>query len=247
MPSFGIDNVDNPQLLEVVLSPPSPFSRLFILTGTAVFELPLLGPRDDDNLVQQRLDLLLSRVYGNIPFNPNPGITRVIASASPSSIHGTDDANELTWAVDRAFADVNPQGELILHVDAAVQGAGGLFSRFAYQVFVQTSGMQIVDSEQNPPNPITVSTTPVNFDIKLFPASPNPGGIVKFGLLQDGNPISNGNIGIPDSLDIPADAISAGISGTMRPSGFPRGKTQLTLACRTTLSVFLHQIIIDQT
>jgi len=107
--------------------------------------------------------------------------------------------------------------------------------------------MQIVDSEQNPPNPITVSTTPVNFDIKLFPASPNPGGIVKFGLLQDGNPISNGNIGIPDSLDIPADAISAGISGTIRPSGFPRGKTQLTLACRTTLSVFLHQIIIDQT
>ena len=67
MPSF--DTVDNPQLLEVVLSPPSAFTRLFIFTGTAVAQLPLLGPRDDDNFTRDRLDLLLSRVHGNKPFN----------------------------------------------------------------------------------------------------------------------------------------------------------------------------------
>ena len=67
MPSF--DTVDNPQLLEVVLSPPSGFTRLFVFTGTAVAQLPLFGPRDDDNFTRDRLDLFLSRVHGNKPFN----------------------------------------------------------------------------------------------------------------------------------------------------------------------------------
>ena len=248
MPSF--DAVDNPQLLEVVLSPPSAFTRLFIFTGTAVAQLPLLGPRDDDNFTRDRLDLLLSRVHGNKPFNRST--TQVVASASPSSIHGTDSANELSWAVDRAFADISDQGELVLHVDAAVQGDGGLFSRFAYQVFVQTAGMFIIDSAQTPANPITVSTSPVGFDIKLFPlntpASPNPGGRVNFRLRQNGNVLSNSDLGLPDSLDIPAFAISAGISGTVKPGFlFPPPKTAgLILECTTTLGVFSHHITIAQ-
>ena len=250
MPSF--DTVDNPQLLEVVLSPPSGFSRLFVFTGTAVAQLPLLGPRDDDNFTRDRLDLLLSRVHGNKPFNRFT--TQVVASASPSSIHGTDSANDLSWAVDRAFADISDQGELVLHVDAAVQGDGGLFSRFAYQVFVQTAGMLIVDSAQTPTNPITVSTTPVTFDIKLFPfntpSSPSPGGRVNFRLRDSsGNILSNSDLGLPDSLDIPALAISAGIGGAVQPNFlFPPPKTAtFTIECTTTLGVFNHHITITQT
>ena len=247
MPS--IVTVDNPQLLEVVLSPPSSFTRLFIFTGTAVAQLPLLGPRDDDNFTRDRFDLFLSRVH-NKPFNRLT--TQIVASASPSSIHGTDSANELSWAVDRAFADISDQGELVLHVDAAVQGDGGLFSRFAYQVFVQTAGMFIVDASQTPSNPIIVSTSPVTFDIKLFPlntpASPSPGGRVNFRLLQNGNVLSNSDLSLPDSLDIPALAISAGISGTVKPGFlFPPPKTaELIIECTTTMGVFLHHMTITQ-
>ena len=249
MPSF--DTVDSPQLLEVVLSPPSSFTRLFIFTGTAVAQLPLLGPRNDDNFTRERLDLLLSRVHGNKPFNRLT--SQVVASASPSSIHGTDSANDLSWAVDRAFADISAQGELILHVDAAVQGDGGLISRFAYQVFVQTVGMFIVDSSQTPTNPITVSTTPVPFTLKLFPfntpSSPSPGGRVNFRLRDsNGNILPNSDLGIPDLLDIPALAISAGIVGAVQPNFlFPPPKTAtLTIECTTTFGVFNHHITITQ-
>jgi hypothetical protein len=249
MPSF--DTVDTPQLLEVSLGPPSAFTRLFIFTGTAIFQLPELGARDDDNFVRERLDLLLSRVHGNIPYNPQ--LTQVVGSASPSSIHGTDDADDFSWAVDRAFADISPTGELILHVDAAVQGSGGLFSRFAYQVFLQTAGMQIVDSTQSPSNPIVIAhaaTTAVSFTIQLFPmntpASPSPGGIVNFRLKDNsGNVLSNSNLGLPNSIVIPAAAVSAGVDGAVQPSSPPRTET-FTLDCITALGLFRHTIIINQ-
>jgi hypothetical protein len=254
------DDVDTPQLLEVVLGPPSGFTRLFIFTGTASTEHTLLNiARDDDTLFQPRVDLALSQVHGNKPFGRDT--TQVVAGVSPSSIHGTDSAREFTWAVDRAFADITRalpspifhKGELVHHVDIAIQGEGGVFSRFAYQVFVQTVGMQIVNSEQAPPNPIRVSTTArqsVSFDIKLIPfTDPSafmPGGQVNFRLTLDGSEMANSLLGLPDSIDIPPLAASADIIGTVNPDNFnpfpvPR-KLDFVLECATTLGVFRHQI-----
>jgi hypothetical protein len=241
-----VENVDKPQLLEVVLGPGGGFNRLFIFTGTAVFTLPEARPPTEDNLIQERLDLSLTRVYNNRPFSRNT--TQVVASASPSSIHGTSRAAQFTWAVDRAFADISPESELVLHVDAAIQGRGGLFSRFAYQVFLQTFGMQIREGAASPPSPITVSTTAVSLGVTLFFSFPNPGGRVNFSVILDGNLRPASDLGLPDSIDVGAGEGSAAISGTIRPNFiFPPRTANVDLACTTTLGVFLIRMTITQT
>jgi hypothetical protein len=53
-----------PQTLVVVLAPPSPFNRLFVLTGTAVEGVPALGPRDDDNFTRETMVVDLTQWHG---------------------------------------------------------------------------------------------------------------------------------------------------------------------------------------
>jgi hypothetical protein len=115
---------------------------LLILTGTAHVELPLLEPRSDDNMTRHSFSLDLSDVYGNKMFNPLT--TTVVASASLASVKGTSDADEMTWAVDQAFADIQSDFRLRLHANLAVQGSGGSIHRVAYQVFVLTTGLPLL-------------------------------------------------------------------------------------------------------
>jgi hypothetical protein len=130
-----------PQTLVVVLGPPSPLDRLFILTGTAVEQFPLLGARGDDDFTRTpQVVVDLSLFHGHIF---NPGISQVAVSAAPASFSGADSADDFAWAVDQAFAVIKPNGTLELHYDAAVAGEGGLLQRVAYQVFVQTNGVAL--------------------------------------------------------------------------------------------------------
>src|SRR6202140_1573057 len=55
--------------------PPSPFDRLFIMTGTAVEDFPPLGARNDDNFTRTPQGVVdLSLFHGQIF---NPGISQV--------------------------------------------------------------------------------------------------------------------------------------------------------------------------
>jgi hypothetical protein len=237
-PPVLVDQFDTPQLLQVDLgAASSPFNQLFILTGTAIVEFQF----GTVVLFPQRFDLLLSKAYNGMLFNPNPGGTEVIASASLSSIHSGDTG---TWAIDRAFPEINSKGELIVHADLAIQGEDNIISRLAYQVFLQTSGMQIRDAEL-PPVPITVAADPVSFVIKLFPLQPNPGGAVRLGLT--GPPDKTVfDLLMPDSIIVEPGAVSLDINGTLRPNHFPFGDTNVEIDFLTTVSVFTVKLTLRQ-
>jgi len=233
------------QLHESFLSPPSPFNRLFVFTGTAFIFWPHNPPEQDD-LIHERFDVNLSKLHQNRPF---PGFaTQVAASASLGSIHGTDNADEFTWAVDRAFADVSPDELLKLHVDVAMQGKKGSFRAFAYQVFVQTFGIVIISSNQNPDNPITVSDAPVPFDItlKFRDDSTKLGGRIAINTpLLDNQPI---DLGFPSHIDIPPFALSTTISGNVPPHRLfpPNRRFNGDVVFATAGGVFTHQLAIIQ-
>ena len=239
-------NVHSAQTLEVVLNPPVespipfPFNRLLIFTGIAVVQVPSSGPRDDDNLIRETAVLDLSSTHsggggGRRQFNP--ATTQVVASASPSSMMGTDDASIFTWAVDNVateFLDDPGQGihgALLLKVDAASQGDGGLFQGFAYQVFVQTAGMEITDDSGADEINVRTTDTEVAFVFTLFFQRPNPGG-----------PISifspDRDLGLPRMINVIQGANSADVNGRILPVDFPLGRTELVIQCETAVSVY---------
>jgi hypothetical protein len=141
-------DVDFPQSLEIVLSPPNFHNRLFIYTGTAFGQVPALGPRDDDGWSTSTVEVDLTRWHGGRVFNP--ATTIAIASASLASINGSDNANDSTWAVNRSFTTIlpgtalSPAGALHLLADVAVRGQGNLVWRISYQVFIQTIGFSLL-------------------------------------------------------------------------------------------------------
>jgi hypothetical protein len=132
-----VTNVRNAQTLEVILAPPSASNRLWIFTGIADVRIPS-SPRDDDNFTRETAILDISFFHGQpngLLFNPD--VSQVAASASPSSMMGTSDADQFTWAVDNVATEIlknpqggRPRGSLLLKVDAASQGSGGLFQGF---------------------------------------------------------------------------------------------------------------------
>src|SRR5512142_605382 len=133
---FNVQQVANPQMLEVVLSPPSPANRLFIFTGTSNFTFPDTAA-GNDNLLHDTAVLDVSFFHGNKLFNRV--VTQVVASASLASIRGTDDANDVTWAADRVTPVITAERRLLLNADVALQDKGGFVFRFGYEVFVQTT------------------------------------------------------------------------------------------------------------
>lgn len=205
-------NVALPQTLVVVLGPPSPLNRLFILTGTAVEDVPTLGARDDDDFTRKQVIVDLTRWHGGRVFNP--GMSQVIASASPASFTGTDDADEFAWAVDQTGATVLPDGKLELRCDAAVAGSGGLLHRIAYQVFVQTNGVGLLRFLTSP----AAITIPKN-----KPATFMLNGVVDFA-----------PVGAPEPINVHWDAGSVQIP----PVVVPVGTTMFSVTCKIPVDTF---------
>jgi hypothetical protein len=169
-------DVSLPQIMTVPLatSGVGP-NMLLIMTGTAHMQLPLLGPRSDDNMTRHSFLLDLSDVYGNKMFNPLT--TTAVASASLASMKGTSDANEMTWAVDQAFADIQSDFRLRLHADLAVQGSGGLVHRVAYQVFVLTTGLPLLRFITSPASLVIARGASGVFSL-IGLVAPDPSGTV---------------------------------------------------------------------
>jgi hypothetical protein len=104
--------------------------------------------------------------------------------------------------------------------------------------------MQIVDAEL-PLEPITVSTDPVSFVIKLFPLIPNPGGAIR--LFLTGPPDKTVfDLGMHDSIVVEPNAESVEINGTLRPNHFVFGDTNVEIGCLTPVSLFTVRLTIRQ-
>lgn len=243
-----VTNVRNPQTLEVILAPPSAFNRLMIFTGIADVRIPS-SPRDDDNVVRETAILNISIFHAKANARLfNPDVSQVAASASPSSMMGTSDADQFTWAIDSVATEIIkapqsgwPRGSLLLKVDAASQGSGGLFQGFAYQVFAQTSAMIISDAITPPPLNVHSSDGFVPFSFTLFFSQPNPGGPV-FLSSADGH-----DLGLPTVVEVQAADLSKVISGRIVSQEFQVGTTQITIHCETLISLFDVRFLVNVT
>jgi hypothetical protein len=217
-----------PQTLVVVLAPPSPFNTLFVLTGTAVEGVPVLGPRDDDDFTRETMVVDLTQWHGGRVFNPKD--TQVVASASPASFTGTDSADEFAWAVDQAAAVVLPDGRLELRAAVACAGEGGQLHRIAYQVFVQTNGVNLLRFTTIP----AAITIPANKS-----ASFNLVGTVDLAPVGAPQPIDiqsdAGAVKIPP-VTIPVGQLTFSVTCVIPKDTFSVGTTPLTITAASSLN-----------
>jgi hypothetical protein len=228
-------DVEFPQSLEIVLSPPNFHNRLFIYTGTAFGAVPELGPRDDDDWSTSTVIVDLTRWHGGRVFNP--ATTIAIASASLASINGSDNANDSTWAVNRSFTAIVPEpgtedqpaGTLQLHADVAVRGQGNLVWRISYQIFIQTIGFSLLPL-MAPNLPTGVITIPQGSSesftligsISMAPTTPEP-----ILVLPD---TGAGAVTIfPQPVTVAAGSTSFGVTVTIKADTFPVGVSPLKI------------------
>ena len=204
----------NPQELEAILAGPGSTNRLFIFTGIADIDINM---PDDDRLFAELIPLNLSEQH-HIRFNPNPKATAIAGVALPASMHATDAANQVTWAVDQTSSEISNQGELLTKILVAVQGSGGALSRVAYEVFVQTTSLKISDISVSPAD-ITLRNQPVILGISVFLAAPAFPGGETVALSADSPGVS-----LPSSVTIAENQTVATITGVVIPSpAFPPG------------------------
>jgi hypothetical protein len=207
-----------PQTVIVVLGPPSPFDRLFIMTGTAVEDFPPLGARNDDNFTRTPQGVVdLSLFHGHIF---NPGISQVAVSAAPASFTGSDNADDFAWAVDQAFPVIRPDGTLELHYDAAVAGEGGLLHRIAYQVFVQTNGVALTRFVTSPGAITIPANAAATFTLSGAVAPAPVGAPEPIQILPEGD-----QAGIPPVILVPPGATVFSVGCTIPKDTFTAGTT----------------------
>ena len=132
-------NVFSPQTLDTALAGPGPSNRMFIFTGIAEID----WHRESNKLVHESLELVLSDWHGDIHLNSDPQVTRCAAAAWPASMHSDDDASQLTWAVDDAFALVSDAQRPKLRMHLALQGDTAALRRIGYKVFARTTSIPI--------------------------------------------------------------------------------------------------------
>lgn len=226
-----------PQTLEVVLAPPSPFNRLFVLTGTAVEGVPALGPRRDDDFTRVTMVVDLTQWHGGRVFSKD---TQVVASASPASFSGTDSADDFAWAVDQASAVVLPDGRLELRAAVACAGEGGQLNRIAYQVFVQTNGVNLLRFITIP----AAITIPADKS-----ASFNLVGTVDLAPVGAPQPIDiqsdAGAVKIPP-ITIPVGQLTFSVPCVIPKDTFSVGTTPLTITAASSLNTFKTVLNVTQ-
>ena len=126
--AVSLDNIDNPQEMEVVVSGPGKANRLFIFTGTAVFTFK--GTSNDWS--RNTISFLIP----DHKFSPGQFL-RGIATASLASISNNSVAQNAGWAVDSVDADWDDESGLIeVRAKLAARDTDGFINRMAYQVTV---------------------------------------------------------------------------------------------------------------
>jgi hypothetical protein len=236
-------DVSLPQMLTVPLgtSGVGP-NTLLIMTGTAHMQLPLLGPRSDDNVTRHTFLLDLSHVYQNRMFNPLT--TTAVASASLASMKGTSDGDEMTWAVDNAFADIQSDFRLRLHTDLAVQGSGGLIHRVAYQVFVLTTGLPLLRFITAPASLVIAPGASGSFSL-IGLVAPDPSGTIPGEPVGFSSEVAGFNLPNPF---LATPGVSFNLPCTLQAGTLNPGQTQnLVITATTSLNAISATIRVTQT
>ncbi len=228
--TLNVIKVWNPQTLDAVLVGPGPSNRLFIFTGIA--EIDWSAPRDNI-LARTPLEFNLSDWHGNIHFDLHA--TTFAAVAWPASLHADDDADQVTWAVDAAFAFVSAASRPVLHMDLAVQGDKGMLGRVAYEVFARTTSIALkAFSVSGPP-----WTTHLTATVQLAQNALGNGEDVY---------LSSNHIGanLPAKLTVPAGSDQASTNGIIDLSRFPAGPTPVTFTAINAVSQLQAKVTVDK-
>jgi len=136
---LNVRKVVSPQTLETVLAGPGPSNRMFILTGIAEID----WQSKSDTLGHDSVELVLSDYHKDIPLDLDPQATEWAAAAWPASMRADDHADQVTWAVDEAFAFISGSQRPTLRMNVALQGEKGALSRIGYEVFARTTSIPI--------------------------------------------------------------------------------------------------------
>jgi hypothetical protein len=136
IPCKSVDSVclENAQEMEVCVCGPNGANRLFIYTGTAVFEFggtwrEFMG----DNFVKGYLYFKVGRQFSS------GQVLQVLATGALASISNGGPANNAGWAVDsvEAYWD-EKSGQIELKAELGVRDTDGWVHRFGYQINVLT-------------------------------------------------------------------------------------------------------------
>jgi hypothetical protein len=217
--AIDVQKVWDPQTLDFVLAGPGTSNWLFLFTGIA--EIDWRAPRGII-LIRDSVELDLSKWHKDVHFDLNA--TQLAAVAWPSSMHGDNAADEMTWAVDAAYAFVSAAKRPTLHVDLAVQGEKGNLGRIAYQVFVRTTSIPIKDFvvRQGGAPELTVTV------------------VVSGRAVGNGEEIylssSDSRAKLPATLTVPADSYTATRTVALDLAPFPSGNTSVLFTARNAVN-----------
>lgn len=122
-----LEDIDNPEEMEIVVNGPNGANRLFIYTGTAEFNFRGTG----DKWAHDSLSFEVGR-----HFEPTQ-IQKAIAVASLASISNWGNAVNAGWAVDVVDACWNCEsGRIRVTAQLAIRDSDGFLQRIAYEVKV---------------------------------------------------------------------------------------------------------------
>ena len=220
--ALDVKKVWSPQTLDTILAGPGPSNRMFIFTGIAEIDWRVAT----DTVERASVEIVLSDWHGDIHLDSDPQVTRFAVAAWPASMHGDDDPNQVTWAVDEAYAFVSDSTQRpILHMNVAVQGDKAALSRIGYEVFARTTSIPIK-----------------SFDVRqeVF----NPALAITLVLTQ--NAIGGGEdiyltsldsrVKLPAKVTVPAGSNTLTTSVLINLGLFPQGDTKVILKAHNAVS-----------
>jgi hypothetical protein len=219
-----VSKVESAQSLAVEVAGPDPANRLWVLTGIA--EIDWKAP-DDDQLRTDMAEVDLAEWHRDVLFNPDPKITQTASVAWPASMHATDDADQVTWAVDKVNAFISAAGRATLDLSVALQGSKGALMRVAYQVFLRTTSPKLLSVAVEP----NVVALPIvsTCTVTVLLAQNAIGGSGERVALSS----SHVGASLPRSVRVPTGTDHASVEGSLDASKFPFGSSTLTITADT--------------
>jgi hypothetical protein len=222
-----VSKVDSAQSVEIVAVGPGPTNRLFVFTGIAEINF---AAGDNDDLHTDHAFLDVSSFHGDKLFDPNSAATKLAAIAWPASMHATDDADQVTWAVDTVAPFVAANGRLTLDVAVAVQGSNGNLARFSYEVFAATQSVSLVEFTVQPlAVQLGQQAAAFTVGVQINQEAVGNGGFV---FLSTDHPGAS----LPNSVRVRPGTVTAFANGTLDPQRFLLGDTVVTITGNTAVN-----------
>jgi len=126
-PILQFAGIENPQELEIVVNGPAGANRLFVYTGTAVFNSDgAIG----SEWMRDTISFEIGRTFTSGQFK------KAVATASLASIANEHEAVNAGWAIDRVSADIAASGKIKVTLNYAIRDVDGYLYRVGYKVNV---------------------------------------------------------------------------------------------------------------